>query len=80
MAEGKQACKEAAEQLAMCIEKTPCVQEAGGTIMECLKAKDVGDCEVRGEDICCGVCDRGCPSGHPPAQSRLRPSTDATEG
>jgi hypothetical protein len=44
----KPACKDAAEQLALCIEQTPCVKEKGGSIMECLKAKDVGECEVRG--------------------------------
>lgn len=45
----KTACKDAAEQLALCIEQTPCVKE-GGAIMECLKAKDIGDCEVSALD------------------------------
>jgi len=51
MAETKAACKDAAEQLALCIEQTPCVK-SGRTIMDCLKTKEVGDCEVRDP---CGV-------------------------
>lgn len=44
----KNACKDAAEQLALCIEKSPCVAR-GGSIVECLQ-REIGDCEVR---ACC---------------------------
>lgn len=46
MSDGGAACHEAAQQLALCMESTPCVR-AGRTIMECIRAKEVGDCEVR---------------------------------
>ena len=42
----KNACKDAAEQLALCVEKSPCVAR-GGSIVECLQ-REIGDCEVRG--------------------------------
>ncbi len=43
----KPACRDAARQLAICMqEKSPCVKE-GGHIMDCLKAKDIGECEAQ---------------------------------
>ncbi len=44
----KHACRDAAVQLATCMDKSsPCVREGGG-IMDCLKKGELGDCEVRG--------------------------------
>lgn len=62
--ETKAACKDAAQSLVMCMEKSsPCVQ-AGGKIMDCLKAKEIGDCEVSSAQL--WVCQvRGQPSGAP---------------
>ena len=42
----RSACTEAAQQLALCVEKTACVQN-GGSIMECMRSKgaDGGACE-----------------------------------
>ena len=43
----KTACRDAAQTLVSCMEKTsPCVQ-GGGKMMECLQKGDLGDCEVR---------------------------------
>jgi len=39
------ACKDAATQLALCMEKSPCVQK-GETIVNCMQKGDVGTCEV----------------------------------
>ena len=42
--EARKSCHDAAQQLALCMQATPCV--AGGRdIMECLRAKEIGDCE-----------------------------------
>lgn len=39
------ACKDAATQFALCMEKTPCVQK-GETIVNCIQQGDIGVCEV----------------------------------
>lgn len=45
--DAKAACRDPAQALVMCMENSsPCVK-AGGTILECLKRKELGDCEVR---------------------------------
>ena len=38
------ACHEAAQQLALCVEASQCVRD-GGSIMACLKAKAVPECD-----------------------------------
>ena len=49
----KQACKEEILQLAMCVEKMPCVQEEKLTIAECLadKGRPLGDCKVYADAV-----------------------------
>jgi len=40
----QKACRDAAQQLALCVERSPCVTE-GGTISECLRAGEAGGAE-----------------------------------
>ena len=48
----KVACRDAAQQYALCIEATPCVQEAKGTVMNCMRDADSASaCEVGVVDI-----------------------------
>ncbi len=39
------ACRDTANQLAVCMEQSPCVL-SGGTIADCLKRGEYGGCEV----------------------------------
>ena len=78
----KNACKDAAEQLALCVEKSPCVAR-GGSIVECLQ-REIGDCEVRGCSCArargrpgpaCGgshPCYRHCPPRPPTRAQKYR--------
>ena len=43
-ASAKRSCHDAAQQLALCMADTPCVA-AGKGIMDCMRAKELGDCE-----------------------------------
>ena len=65
----KNACKDAAEQLALCIEKSPCVAR-GGSIVECLQ-REIGDCEVRAR--CVGARRAARAPGRVPAAAHLLP-------
>ncbi|RYG51812.1 hypothetical protein EON67_02600 [archaeon] len=41
------ACKDHASQLALCVEdKSPCVRVQGRSIVDCIKAGEIGDCEL----------------------------------
>ena len=48
----KVACRDAAQQYALCIEATPCVQVAKGTVSNCMQNKEsAGDCEVSSDSV-----------------------------
>lgn len=43
----KSACHDTAQQLALCMQSTPCVRDEGLPITDCLKRKDgTADCEA----------------------------------